>query len=78
MDDEYDEEEYETYSRKFQPIDLVVLGLSMAHGIACAIARDLQVATSLVAAHANYNIERAAFHDEAMLEIETITGEQDV
>lgn len=72
-----DDEEYEPMSRRFRPLDAVVIALSLAHGIAQAIARDLELTTRLVAAHTNYKIEREMFLEEAALELETLTGDED-
>lgn len=77
MDEEENDEELGYTSRKFHALDIVVLGLSLAHGITQAIARDLATATHLVAAHTNYKIDRENFLEEAALEIETMTGEDD-
>jgi hypothetical protein len=79
--DEYDEEEYEIvtspWSRKFQKVDVIVLGLNLVHGVAQAVADTFLAAQGIFAGHANYMIEQTTFHEEAALEIETlIAGEE--
>jgi hypothetical protein len=75
--DEYEEEEFYTPARQLQKIDAVVVTLEFFRQIAAAVADTLGSGVALVAAHANYNVERRQFHEEAALEIETITGEQE-
>ena len=65
-------------SRRFMPTDLFVLALDLARGVSEAVAATLGTAQSLAAGHANYKVDQAAFHEQAALQIETMTsGESD-
>jgi hypothetical protein len=59
--------------RRFLKIDTVVVGLNLARGIAASFAQSLELAQSLVAMHANYQVERHALAEQAAIEIETMT-----
>lgn len=63
--------------RRFQKIDVLILGLNLVQNVAAVVADTFEMATHLVAAHANYNVERERFREDAAREIETITGEND-
>jgi hypothetical protein len=80
MDDEefeYEEESF-TWSRRFQRVDILVLGFSLAADLVDAVGNNLRAAQGLLAAHANYQVDQNAFHEEAVREIETlISGEDD-
>jgi hypothetical protein len=77
-----DEEEYEIgeewYSRRFQKVDLVIFGVNVTGGTLAAVAASLEALGNALLGHANYNVDRDSFHEEAALEIETMTtGETD-
>lgn len=76
---EYDEDEWvmEPPRRRFMPTDVVVLGLHLVAGISGAVTNTLNTAQALAAAHANFKVAQHEFHEEAALEIETMTGESD-
>jgi hypothetical protein len=79
MDDEefeYEEESL-TWSRRFQRVDILVLGFSLAADLVDAVGNNLRAAQGLLAAHANYKVDRDRFHEEAALEIETLTAGED-
>jgi hypothetical protein len=78
-EEEYDDEDYETWvpNRRFRKVDVVVLGVNFAYRLVGAVHSTLEDVVQLVAGHANFEVERDTFREEAMLEIETITGEQD-
>lgn len=76
-DDEEFEVEEEHFARKFRRADLAVLALGLVHGFVAAMHETTMTAYNLAAAHANYMVNRDTFAEEAALEIETITGEQD-
>lgn len=77
-----DEEEYEIGeewdvdhpSRRARPkVDFLILGLNLIGGIATAIRDTAEIAVNICAAHANWQVERDVFHEEAAIEIETLT-----
>lgn len=74
-----EDEDYESYvpARRLQKIDILIVGLELARMASYAVTNTLESAVQLVAAHANYNVERQQFHEAAALEIETIIGEQE-
>lgn len=80
-----EDEEFETVwletsaplSRKFYKVDLLVLGLNFMRGVAQAAAETLETAVDIAAMHANWQIDREAFHEEAALEIETLIAGED-
>lgn len=71
MEDEFDEE---TISRKFYPTDMLVVGLDVAYGTAHSVAQGLATLRDLVAFHVNWKFDQDAFHEQAALEIETMTN----
>lgn len=73
---EFDGEfEGRTPARQFQKIDILILAFNLAAEVAEAISDTCASATILLAAHANYNVDREQFRQDAAREIETITGE---
>lgn len=80
MDEEEEYEEYETVrvpARRLRRLDAVILGLEFLRAIASAVEDTLGSAVALTAAHANYDVDREEFMNDAAIEIETITGEQE-
>jgi hypothetical protein len=75
MEDEYDSR---VPARRLQKIDLAIITLNTLSDLFGAVADGFEMTVTLLAAHANYNVERAQFAERAALEIETITGGQDV
>lgn len=79
MEDEEDEGFIEVdegpTSRKFRKADIAVLAVGLLSGIVDAFASAATTAYNLAAMHANYEVDRDAFREEAALEIETITGD---
>lgn len=69
-----EEEEFEPWVRRFRKADLLVLALSFATDVIAAVAVNLETATRLVAGHANFLNDRSDFHEQAALEIETLTN----
>lgn len=76
MDDEieWEQEEDGIPYRRFMKADLAVLGLGLVAGIVGAVHETLSAAQTLAAYHANYINSRHDFHEEAALEIETLTS----
>jgi hypothetical protein len=74
MDDEF---EGRTPARKFQKIDILILGFNLLDEVFAAVSDAFTSLTTLTAAHANYNVQREQFRQDATLEIETITGDAD-
>lgn len=74
MDEEFEDDG--PLSRRFRKEDLAVLALGFVHGIVSAFHETATVAYDLAAMHANYKVDQDAFHEEAALAIETITGEE--
>jgi hypothetical protein len=74
MDEEF---EGRVPARKFQRIDIPMLGLSMVADFFQSMSNTLESVAMLLAAHANYNVEQNEFHRDATMEIENLTGEQD-
>jgi hypothetical protein len=64
-------------SRRFQSVDVLVLLFDLLRGIAHALYNTADSAFQLTAAHANWRVDRDAFHEEAALELETLTGDDD-
>lgn len=77
VDEEFEVDETEPVSRKFRKADLAVLAIGLIHGFVAAAYETTMTAYNLAGMHANYVVDRDTFHEEAALEIETITGEQD-
>jgi hypothetical protein len=80
MDDECEcEDELEApWVRRFRPMDVAVLALSLITDVTRAISDNFEIATKMVAGHANFLNDRTDFHEQAALEIETLTnGESD-
>lgn len=69
--------EIEPQARRLRPLDFAVIGLDFIRGVSQAVTDSFEQATALVAMHCNYQIQREEFHEQATLEIETITGEVD-
>lgn len=66
--------------RRFRRADLAVLGLGLLFRLSNAVTSSLEEAHDLIASHANYEIDRDAFHEEAARELETLiayTEEED-
>ena len=64
--------------RRFNKADLFVVPFHLLSGIASAITDTLEVCHDLAAMHANWIIGQDEFHEQAVLEIESLTtGEQD-
>jgi hypothetical protein len=74
-DDEYDDFYGGYHQRPFRKTDLLVVGLGFLTDVSRAVANNLSLLTALAGMHVNYQIEREAFREEAALEIETLTGE---
>lgn len=72
---EYDEEDTVRPCRQLQRADLGVLGLHLVHGVARAFADTAALALQCVVGHANHNVERQQFHEDAAREIERLTEE---
>jgi hypothetical protein len=65
-------------SRRFMPADVAVLALDLAAGLSAAVAQTVMDARNIAAFHANWQVDRSRFHEQAALEIETmIAGETD-
>lgn len=80
MDDEefeYFDFEEDQPARRFRKADLVVLGLDLIAGVQKAVADTFMCARDCAAMHANWTAQRDTFHEEAMLEIETIVNGDD-
>lgn len=77
-----DEEEYEIGeewyrpSRKLQKVDFAILGVNLVGSILGGLTESLQAFGYTLAAHANFNLDQRAFHEEAALEIETLINEE--
>lgn len=79
MDDEWDEIEFEgpqSVSRRFMPVDIIVLFLGLITGVLSAITNTFSMAQMLVASHANHKVDQHDFHEQAAQEIETLTGDE--
>lgn len=77
-EEEFEQEERSWVTpRRLQKIDFLILGLEFCRQIASAVEDTLASAVMLTAAHANHKVEQREFQEEAMLEIETITGDED-
>lgn len=74
MDDDYD---VETSSMRFMRCDIAPLILSLVEGITGAVHATAVTAYNVAARHANHMHEQAVFYEEAAIEIETLTGEND-
>jgi hypothetical protein len=72
-----EDEEYETRSMRFIRADIPPLFLGLIENLAGAIHASTIVAYNVAARHANHMHEQAVFHEEASIEIETLTGEAD-
>lgn len=62
-------------SRRFMRLDLLVIGLGVAADLTMAAARGCEQIYNIAAMHANYRLDQRDFADQALLDIETITGE---
>ena len=71
MDDDYSD--YETRSMRFMKADIAPLVLGLFEGIAGAVHASAVTAYNVAARHANWRHEQAVFHEEAAIEIETLT-----
>jgi hypothetical protein len=63
----------EETSMRFMRCDIAPLVLSLIEGIAGAIHATTVTAYNVAARHANFMHEQAVFHEEAAIEIETMT-----
>jgi len=74
-----DDEEFEgrTPPRKFQKVDILIVGFNLVSEVFDALGDAFTSLTMLTAAHANYNVEKEQFRLDAAMEIETITGDVD-
>lgn len=72
------EDEGAAYSRKFRRADVLVVGLNFTKRLIGAFYHTASELTELVAMHANYEVDREAFAEEAALEIESlVSGEEE-
>lgn len=75
---EFEFVEPQSLSRRFRKSDILVLGLDLIAGMAGSVAETLMAARNCAAMHANWRYDQEAFHDEATLQIETLThGDED-
>lgn len=74
-----DEEEFdvESTNRKFVPLDLVGIAAAFVSDIAQSTADAFEAFGVVMKLHANYQRYQTDFHQEAAIDIEKITGEQD-
>lgn len=63
-----------TPARRFRSGDLLVVGLEFISDVSVAVASALTFLRDLAAMHTNYLTSRDAFHQQAALEIETLTS----
>lgn len=78
MDEDFEPVWIETSipSRKFRRVDMLVIGFTLLQDISNAVGTAFSTAAQLAAEHANYQYDRETFHEEAALEIETLTQEE--
>lgn len=73
-----DEDEYEyddlDLTRPTKPIDWAIVGLDFVRQLADATASTIQAVELLLIGHANHQVERASFMDEARRQIESMTN----
>lgn len=78
-----DEEDFETFldldvtplpSRRLRRADVLVLGFGLFYRLSTAVTTTLEQAHDLMAMHANYEVDRDIFQEEASREIEMLTG----
>jgi len=63
-----------TLSRKFRKEDLAVIALDLIACVVKSVGETLMMARDTAAMHANWRADRDTFHEEAALEIETLTN----
>lgn len=76
MDDDYDIT-YVSRGRKAGLVDLLVLSLHFVSELTSALHSTAVAAYNIAAQHANHRIDQEAFREQAALEIETLTGDDD-
>lgn len=58
--------------RRARPMDALVLGIGLVHGVCEAVTSTVMDAYNIAAGHANYHVQQDEFHQQAAREIETI------
>lgn len=71
------DDEVEDRSMRFMAADIPPLVLGLLEGIVGAIHQSVVIAYNVAARNANFAHDQAIFHEEAAIEIETLTGETD-
>lgn len=71
------DDEVEDRSMRFMAADIPPLVLGLLEGIVGAVHQGLVIAYNVAARNANFAHEQAIFHEEAAIEIETLTGDSD-
>lgn len=75
MDDDYDDYcDVTPPSRPFQRTDILVIALNLVGSLAQAVVENAVIAQNIVIAHGNHQVDRNTFHEQAALEIETLTN----
>ena len=64
-------------SMRFIKADIAPLVLGLLEGIIGAIHQSVVIAYNVAARNANFQHEQLTFHEEAAIEIETLTGDVD-
>lgn len=58
--------------RRARPMDAVVLGMGLLHGVCEAVTSTVMDAYNIAAGHANFYVQQDQFQQDAAREIETI------
>lgn len=78
MDDDYEvfmmDLDERLPSRRLRRADFFVVGIGLFYRLSNAITSTLEEAHDFVAMHANYEVDRDAFQEEAALEIEMLVA----
>jgi hypothetical protein len=72
-----EDEEYETRSMRFMPCDIAPLVFGLIENVLGAVHASSITIYNVAARHANFKHEQAVFYEEASIELETLTGEND-
>lgn len=77
MDDDYEPATYQRPSRKLRWQNILAVVLSGTGGVIDEVGSICEAIASLLMADGNYADDRAAFHEEAALELESLISEVD-
>lgn len=73
MEDEFETSAYPPL--RTRKIDLLFVGVSFVKDVASAVTEAIGDVQQLVAMHANWQVEREQFHEQAAVELESLLAE---